>query len=561
MILILLSWIVMLFFFIPTGIFLKSILKIETNNLSIITFLGMFLQTIFLSICCFFTNLGIEIFITNAILVSIITFYKSYEIKIALTEFKNCFKLNSILSKISLVIIIISSLFVCSKSPLLIDNESYYIQTIKWINEFGFVKGLANLHIFLAQTSPFHVLQAGFNFSFLTNNLNDFNGLILIISSFFFVVKFEKIYLETNNFHWIGLIPIFNVLFFQFIRQPSPDLIIILILQIIFYLFLEENRSNNALKISILLFYFLVLIKITIVPITILILFWIYKQNKFFGLFFILGILISLILILKNIIISGYPLFPFEYFAMNVDWKIPQNLFLFITESTKNAGYFENEIVLNPTFYQKINAWLHLSGLNRIFNLGMILLFILSLFINEFRKNKNYIILYFVLLIHFLVLLLTSPQFRFFLPEFVFFTVLIICIVINFFKFDFKTVQIFMILFLIFSTIFIEFLDFNKLTDNKLLQNKSVFKLANIIIPQNNSKYNFMEFEKIKNGNFEYFSPKENFFFYGTGNGNLPCVNKFQIEYLEKYYFIKPQLRTDNLKDGFYSKILKPKYE
>ena len=199
MILILLSWIVILLFFIPTGIFLKSILKIETNNLSIITFLGMFWQSIFLCICSFFTNIGIEIFITNAILVSFISYNRKKEIKNSLIEFKNFFKINSIFSKINLLITLISCLFVSSKSPFLIDNESCYIQTIKWINEFGFVKGLANLHIFLEQTSPFHVLQAGFNFSFLTNNLNDLNGLILVILCLYFI-KVQIDYFEKKYF-------------------------------------------------------------------------------------------------------------------------------------------------------------------------------------------------------------------------------------------------------------------------------------------------------------------------------------------------------------------------
>ena len=561
MVLILLSWIVMLLFFIPNGMFLKSIIKIETNNLSIITFLGMFLQTIFLCFCCFFTNLGIEIFVANAILVSIITFYKSSEIKIVLAEFKNSFKLNSVFSNIILIIIFISTLFTSSKSPFLIDNESYYIQTIKWINEFGFVKGLANLHIFFAQSSPFHVLQAGFNFSFLTNKLNDLNGFILIISSFFFIHKFEKIYVETNNFHWIGMIPVFNVLFFLFISQPSPDFIIIVVSQIIFYLFIEENQSENALKSSILLFLFLAFVKVTIAPIAILILFWIHKKKRFLNLFIIFGIIISLIFVFKNTIISGYPFYPFKFFSFDFDWKIPENLFLFITESSKNTGYFENEVVLNPTFYQKIYAWLHLSGLNRVFNLGIILLFFLSLFTNEFKKNKNYRILYFILLIHFLVLLLTSPQFRFFLPEFVFFTVLIISNCINYLKINFRVYQILMVLFLVFSIILVEYLDFKKLTNNKYLQQKSSFGLENFIFPKSNSKYINLKFEKNQNENLEYYSPKENFFFFGTGDGILPCVNKVQIDYFEKYYFIKPQLRTDNLKDGFYSKISKPNNE
>lgn len=545
----------MLLFFIPTGIFVSNKLHLKNLNFSIIIFLGMFLQTFLLSICSFFINIGIEVFIVNLIFISTLTFFQINEIKINVLELFSNFKFFSVYSKFILLIVLLASLYKCSQSPFLIDNESYYIQTVKWINEFGLVKGLANLHIFLAQTSPFHVLQAGFNFSFLIDNFNDINGFILLISSLFYIQKFNKKHVETNKFHWIGLLPIFNVLVFQFISQPSPDLILILVSQIIFYLFLEENDNKDALKISIVLFLFLFFIKITIVPIALLILFWIYIHKKFSGLFIVLGILITLILVCKNTIISGYPLYPFEFFAMNFDWKIPNNLFLFITESTKNAGYFENEVMLNATFYQKIKSWLHLSGLNRFFNLGMILLFVLAIFTIDFQKSKKFKILYFSLLIHFLILILTSPQFRFFLPEFVFFAVFIINKFTNCLKIKLNFFEILMILFLIFGMIFIEFLDYKLITDNKLMQKQSSFTLINCFIPKSNSKYNYLEFEKVKNGNLDYYSPKENFFFFGTANGKLPCVNKFQIDYFEKYYLIKPQLRTNNLKDGFYSKI------
>ena len=118
-----------------------------------------------------------------------------------------------------------------------------------------------------------------------------------------------------------------------------------------------------------------------------------------------------------------------------------------------------------------------------------------------------------------------------------------------------------MVLFIAFSIILFEYFDFKKLTNNKYLQLKSRFELENIIFPKSNSKYPNLKFDKIQNENLEYYSPKENFFFFGTSDGSLPCVNKVQIDYFEKYYFIKPQLRTNNLKDGFYSKILNSKYE
>lgn len=85
----------------------------------------------------------------------------------------------------------------------------------------------------------------------------------------------------------------------------------------------------------------------------------------------------------------------------------------------------------------------------------------------------------------------------------------------------------------------------------------SNFSSKNIIFPYKNSKYD-TAFEPIVNGNLKYNSPIENSFFWGSGDGDLPCVNKDQIAYFEKYFYTKPQLRTKHLKDGFYPKKVKP---
>ena len=73
-----------------------------------------------------------------------------------------------------------------------------------------------------------------------------------------------------------------------------------------------------------------------------------------------------------------------------------------------------------------------------------------------------------------------------------------------------------------------------------------LFQKAN---PKKNTVY--LDFEK---GNLKYHSPQETSFLYETGNGELPCINKIQIDYFEKKLAVFPQMRTKNTKDGFYSK-------
>ena len=81
----------------------------------------------------------------------------------------------------------------------------------------------------------------------------------------------------------------------------------------------------------------------------------------------------------------------------------------------------------------------------------------------------------------------------------------------------------------------------------------SNFSAKNIVFPYPNTKNN-TTFETIQLGNLKYNSPEKNDFFWANGNGDLPCVDKKQLDYFEKYFKIIPQMRTNDLKDGFYAK-------
>lgn len=83
----------------------------------------------------------------------------------------------------------------------------------------------------------------------------------------------------------------------------------------------------------------------------------------------------------------------------------------------------------------------------------------------------------------------------------------------------------------------------------------SNFSVENSVFPYKNTKYN-SDFKTVKLGNLNYNSPTAIDFFWASGDGKLPAVNKQQIDYFQKYFNIVPQMRTNDLKDGFYAKKL-----
>jgi hypothetical protein len=151
-----------------------------------------------------------------------------------------------------------------------------------------------------------------------------------------------------------------------------------------------------------------------------------------------------------------------------------------------------------------------------------------------------------------IVLFLSSPQYRFFMNAILLFTFLIAATILNTQR---KIVVSLYCSVILLATLLMVPLNLSVFTTNVHLKNNSTFSVSEIVFPHSNSKCDF-HYQSIKNGNLLYNSPLNNTFFWGTGDGPLPCVNKDQLKYFEVYYKIKPQMRTTHLKDGFYAKNL-----
>jgi hypothetical protein len=554
MITILAYWIFLFAMFLPAGLLVKKTFKLNSDNLYLLLLLGMFLQTVCFTVAAFFFPLNGYVLLVVSIATIFTGFILRHQAILLLKKAYHSLISLPVILKVIILTLFTGVLLKSAQSPFVIDNESYYMQTIKWLNEYGFVKGLGNLHIFLAQTSAWHVLQAGLNFSFFTDRINDINGFVFMICTLYYFTESQK-HLNQNKLHWIGLLPVFSVLLFLFTDSPSPDLPLLMVTPVILYLFSEcPEGEDDSIKIAVLLFIFLVFIKITIAPLALLFLPFLYRTKKHIASFTIVGFTTAALWIAKNIIISGYPLYPFEYFKTGVDWAIPYELVENIGDLTTKHGYYKgNGIEGTDTLPERLSHWIQLPGLAGLLNKTVILLFVGVLFFKKIWQDNRYRILYFALLCHFAALLFTSPQFRFFLPEIMFFSVFILAEIYN--RFNYRISLHYITLSVTTLCIVALFLNVStaSLTKNKFHQSTPPVRIAQLYLPERNSRFSDIDFVIRKEGNLEYFSPKENFFFFGTANGPLPCLNEVQLQHYKKKFGYIPQLRGNNLQDGFYS--------
>lgn len=559
MLLILLSWIYITFTCVNFGMMINKILKFDSKDFAITVVLGLFGITLITEFWAVFFRVNWEfhmaLFLLNITILisfknSIIKCYKQFW-----TELKSHAPFFKILLSLITILIIAQS----SSSPYIIDNETYYIQSVKWLNEYGFVDGLANLHPFLAQMSGWHVAQSAFSFSFLYDRFNDLSGFCLLIGNIFAITKINAYFQNRNGlYRGVGLLPLANVFLFQFISAPSPDLPIYIFTIIIVFYFIKNYKivSGDAFKIMSLLAALCFYIK----PTSAFLLGFplIYFTKHFFQLkknlpsITIIGLLTLAAFFTKNTIISGYPLFPYTGISVDADYTLPRELADFYIDITRRyAFHLSSDQFKQISPWELFLHWLTLPGLHGFFNKIAVALMIISpLLIYRFYNKKSVWIIYIIMCVQLVFLYISSPQYRFFFNFSLVFTLLFTGLIINR-----KSIVILLTTAGTIVTAILLFVpvNFSFLTKNKLMNDKGTFSVSTIIFPASNSKTEALYVEKHE-ANLNYYSPANAQNFWINGNAPLPAVSREQLEYFRRKFGIVPQLRTESLSDGFYSK-------
>ena len=311
--------------------------------------------------------------------------------------------------------------------------------------------------------------------------------------------------------------------------------------------------TSEVFNLIVILALFIIYIKISALPIILLpialLLFNFKKLILKIKVSSILSILVLVLFIAKNVILSGYPLFPSTYFKDSIAlcYALPIEIHHFWFNTAKMY-----DVVVNHSEFHHFSSfeifikWLFYSKIDSVFNCSILALVLsIPMFLYRFLNTKAYWVLYLTMLFQLVFLFLSSPQYRFILQFVLIFGFLLIAHFI-------KKVQPLIFLFYV-SLIPIVITLFYPIKTSALLQYADKpLKLENSIFPSKNSNVN-TTYHKAKIDNLSYFSPNSKTYIWVTGDGNLPCVNTKQVEYFKRKLGYIPQLRTTNLKDGFYS--------
>ena len=540
---IILFWLINLSIITALGNILHSFLfKKDTNMQIFMLFNGLFAYMLLIWLTLYFHGFTLIFQLVFFVIALVYLLRRSVYVK----NLWQSFSYLSYFNKIFFILTTLAVLMLSASASNLPDNEAYYIQTIKWANEQGFIKGLINVHPFLGQFSGWHILQAGLNFHYKSFTLNNINGLFFVIFTFYWLQIYRKN--RQRQTYWYGIFPVVSVITVFFINSPSPDLPVILLSLIVFDLFIQNFKhfNSNLIFEMFLLASFSFLIKPTAVIniFLVIILWWRYRRQLKYYFFKILtfSLLMVSLWLSKNYIITGYLFYPFYWFGgfFKPTWQYPPELMQYMAQLGKQENM---ALAFNTHLITGFWQWLRQPGIHQIINPLIVLLLVLYPAILFLKKRKTdysipYWLLYFLGLFYFLSILFISPNFRFYLAFLLFFSMSIKTLIGR--QLNFKYYNLFGWILFLTASVYLS-----------LHQN---FKPENILTPQPVSKLsNRYKTECI--GNFEYHYPDNQQLFWQTGDAPLPAVQKRQIDFFGQYFGIVPQQSPD--KKYFYSKPVK----
>lgn len=300
-------------------------------------------------------------------------FIKKKEIKNVFNSFG---KFSSISLLETLLIILIPITFVILGTIKIVNNDTgiYHIQIILWTNEYGSVPGIANLFPRYGLGSNWFNLISSFRIPLFKHE--NFTYLNTTLAIWFFLWLFANWRWHLRNFHtnlsnkifslFYLLILIFCLFDWELFRDAANstnyDFIVTALTVMIISWLIESILSNEFNKPSSLLFTILC---ISLIPFKLsgifilspLLFFLIYNNNlrNWIQLICVALILITPLLI-KNYIITGFPLYPLTWSISSPDWQVPAGM----------ADYLKNYIYVLNRFYNSNN--LDLTSIPELLN-------------------------------------------------------------------------------------------------------------------------------------------------------------------------------------------------
>lgn len=398
---------------------------------------GIVINTVYAQFFSIFMKVGLWANIVLIILSLVALMLSFKKIKKEFAERKSTWQKEKNWIKISFIGIVVLLIFLTaygtSRGYMAYDTALYHAQAIRWIEEFGVVKGLGLLHCRFAYNSASFALSALFSGSFLAiEPLHAVSGYFILLLSLELTELSKAIACRKVRFPDIlrmGIIYYYSVAFRQMVAPasdfPATAIVIYLVLQFAYLIDEKEENTTPYSLLCVLAVYGVTLklsaglfVLLTVYPVIRMIQ---KKESKRIPFYLSLGVLILIPFLIRGVLISGWLLYPSTSIDLfDVAWKIPKEAakadMAEIQRWGRNLQYVTEP--MNGTFGWVKGWFLSQDGLVKI----MLLLDVAGLFFGSFgiilsairkKAELSYIVLFVTLYVSTAYWFLSAPLVRY----------------------------------------------------------------------------------------------------------------------------------------------------
>ena len=363
-------------------VFTKKYLNYEIKEITSLLYAGLGVATVYSGIYSLFAGVSLMANVLLVITCGLIAVI----FRDQLGEFWSKQKISITKGKLFFVLVLMLLFsYGASRGYLHFDSGLYHAQAIRWIEEYGVVPGLANLHCRLAYNSAAFTLTALYSMEFLVgqslHTVAGFMAMVLCGKALSVVQVFSRKKVRISDFVKVALLFYISIVYTEMMSPASDYFAMLFLFYIVLtWIELEEKQEKNITTYSMLCVLLAVTVTVklsaaimllmVLKPAVVLI-----KEKKYgqIAIYISLGLLAVFPYLARNVILSGWLVYPFPSIDLfSFDWKIPAGEAAYDGEEIKVYAKGMTDVLLKDTpMTQWLPNWFRaLKGLEKIWVLS-----------------------------------------------------------------------------------------------------------------------------------------------------------------------------------------------
>ena len=340
MLTIFLNWIYILFTVFSLGFafscFVRKVLHYRIKRVDSVLMAGLIIATVYAQAFSLFYRVSIE---ANVILTVACILFCIFMRKGMLAFIRDAFRSCSLAAKILVPVLLLAWCYYTSRGYIPPDMNEYHGQCIRWIEEYGVVKGLANMLARSGYDSSILSLSALYSMKFLLgvslHTVNGFIAFVLSLTALDLGKCFKRRKMLLSDFARAGAVYYLTTIIDE-VLVPSSDYAVMCAIFFIVIKWLaqleepdREERGNVApYALLCVAGVYALTLKVTAGLILILLIKPAYRRLKErrwkeICIYLALGLLTAVPWMARTVIITGWLFYPLpELDLLDVDWKV-----------------------------------------------------------------------------------------------------------------------------------------------------------------------------------------------------------------------------------------------